>query len=88
MTYDICGQPQVAKSLNVASCKMISASGEAFGNSQLAEAKSLDDPAPLTAVVMIEDVRTSEIPRLKTVQVQSAMHSFACHEILCSEYFL
>lgn len=58
MTCDICGQPQVAKSLNVASCKMISASGEAFGNSQLAEAKSLDDPAPLTAVMMIEDVRS------------------------------
>ena len=51
-------QPQVAKSLNVASCKMISASGEPFTNSQLVEAKSHDDPAPLTAVVMIEDVRS------------------------------
>mmetsp|Transcript_73223 Transcript_73223/g.89868 ORF Transcript_73223/g.89868 Transcript_73223/m.89868 type:complete len:242 (+) Transcript_73223:66-791(+) len=44
---------EVAKSLGVASCSLISPSGEVFGDQQLAEAKN--QPIQLTAVVRVED---------------------------------
>ena len=43
----------MAKHLNITSCKLISASGELFGDVQLAEAKKLQTAQCLTAVTVV-----------------------------------